>query len=658
MVWIIEYFTLDENIVLVVILLKHGAESNSNARMEYTLVTDGMDIFRNFVALHKSQLESSGIPVHFWEVVCKKLHRQIFDAGDAFSLLKIEYDTGRKPHEPVWKVIVSAKGGVRKSDSHNIYLIDHAWTYKISDAKAHLREIPGLRERMLNLMGIGSEIPENSNVEDNIERIWNEMWKFNQTYAVGNVSNIEERLPVWYIMDEFGSGIQHSDDPSFRTVPFIYVPQQETYSLLFPVQDLEQGDEVTRDFVEGYVKDSNARKTLLLPWKPTCFLDYSFHLQEPNSSYFLDGHVAESLPDLGYIESQELSLDHIFKVYSEYSFVNSYLTHPKFEIVNDENEADILWYTNHFKNFKQFSLRYPHKFVNQFPYEHVITVKDLLSVICHRHTNSKNIDVDDLQIYPSWYPSTFNLKTELPEFVSYFQHREKRGLDNHWICKPFNLARGLDTHITNNLNYILRLPFTGPKIAQKYLENPVLFNRPGIGWVKFDIRYVLLLKSVSPLDAYAYKNFFLRFANIPFELKDFENYEKHFTVMNYNEGANLCRLLCDEFIVQFENQNNCQWSEIERQIFEMLSSMFVAATSKEPPAGIAHNPQSRAIYAVDLMLAWENNEDGERKMQPKLLEVNWCPDCQRACEYYPDFYNDIFGLFFAGEEKPSSFSRL
>lgn len=51
------------------------------------------------------------------------------------------------------------------------------------------------------------------------------------------------------------------------------------------------------------------------------------------------------------------------------------------------------------------------------------------------------------------------------------------------------------------------------QIASRYITDPVLFQRPAVGLVKFDIRYMILLKSVDPVEAYVYTVFWLRFAN-------------------------------------------------------------------------------------------------------------------------------------------------
>ena len=75
--------------------------------------------------------------------------------------------------------------------------------------------------------------------------------------------------------------------------------------------------------------------------------------------------------------------------------------------------------------------------------------------------------------------------------------------------------------------------------------------------------------------------------------------------------------------------------------------------------------QSRAIYGVDMMLKWSSSQsipspptpnkkddpsskslNNEREMEPQLLEVNYCPDCIRACKYHPQFFNHVFQTLF------------
>ena len=46
-----------------------------------------------------------------------------------------------------------------------------------------------------------------------------------------------------------------------------------------------------------------------------------------------------------------------------------------------------------------------------------------------------------------------------------YKTRQLQHLNNLWIIKPPNMARSMDMVVTNNLDVVLRLIETGPKLA-------------------------------------------------------------------------------------------------------------------------------------------------------------------------------------------------
>ncbi|XP_070579900.1 tubulin--tyrosine ligase-like protein 12 isoform X4 [Ptychodera flava] len=527
---------------------------------------------------------------------------------------------------------------------------NHAWTYRIEKVRQQLEEIQGLAERMVALMHLDTV---NKDRNDVIELVIQEMWKYNQTYSIQNQEfSAEDKLPVWYIMDEFGSHIRHSDQPTFKTAPLFYMPNQICYTILWPVKDMDYADEVTRDFASE-VRDPVLRKIRLSPWQPADFtsintkhleLDIEYYRGVCNENWASEEELDESL-----LQPQRNKVN---KVYTNNEQVLNFLKHPNFEIVETEEEADILWYMEHFKEFKTLALN-TKKYVNQFPCESLLTTKDMLARTARRASPS---DQDG----PKWLAKTFDLLQELPQFVSYYQQKQQSGEDNIWICKCWNLSRSLGHTVTDNLSEIIRLTETNyPQIACEYISDPVLFYRDNVGQVKMDLCYTVFLASVKPVKLFLHRNFSLRFAYKPFSLDHFDDYGKHFTVMNYADSKKLLQIHWHEFIPKFEEQNpDFKWKFVEEKLFDAIRQFFQAAVSEPPPKGLAHNPQSRALYSLDLMLKWVTNSNNEKSIQPILLEVNYCPDSTRMETYNPGFYNSVFSALFLDEIEDSRITRL
>lgn len=629
--------------------------------------------FESFLRFHKTQLESSQIPSVFWHTIFTKVTKEIFNTGDYFSIEKVEFEDDEcKEEESVsngntlsnhgtwqknekyyekceYRVVVECDR-MEPDNRDNIFLIDHMFTFELAKRTQLLNQNPALVDRLCGLMDIkGSETLTS---EQKVQLIEHGIFKYCQSYCLHDSQQANLVTTYWYLMDEFGSRIGHSIEPSFRSVPFSYLPGGIAYNLLFPIKSLLRGDLVTRNYLDSTASsqsDPNLIAALMLPWE-SCDLSNVSYLQTESESAFSFKHKPEEImPESPSRSLMRLPFNDRLKVFSQYKYVNENLKDERFILVEDPEKANILWLYEPFYDYKDLVHKQPNTLVNQFPFETVLCTKDLFAIVCRRAGGESSSHLNDLS--PLWLMPTFDLQSELVQFVSYFQNREAQGLDNHWIVKPWNLSRGLETIITSNVAEIVKLRNALPKVVCKYIERPVLFRRDDISAsVKFDLRFIVLLKRVDPLELYIYKNFWIRFANLEYSLDELDNYEKHFTVMNYatDDTVQLRQMFCSEFIGKFDSQYGKNAAlQLQRDTYAAIKEAFRCATMKAPPAGIGHCGQSRALYGIDVLPRWHKDPcSGEDRIQPTLLEVNWMPDCKRACEYYPTFFEEVFNALF------------
>ncbi|KAL3994111.1 Tubulin-tyrosine ligase family protein [Acanthocheilonema viteae] len=491
--------------------------------------------------------------------------------------------------------------------------------------------------------------------EHRINEVLRHMWRYIHTYTMRFVEKEPDEcdMPLWYMPDEFGVRIGHSHMPNCRMVPIFHMPENIAYNLLFPIQNVEIEGTVTRDYVDTTIMRTHPewRHILMHPWTPVDLTGEKLeHIVAPDS-HFTRCRVPDIFPPdaPNNVPGIDLSSGKV-RVFGDDLQLFSNLKIIEIVKVNCIEDADIIWMRKHFSDYKLLYEKNPKALINQFPYDSVLTVKDLLSATIQSVYRDSVLDPKLMHWEPLWFETTFNLEIELPQFVAYYQQRALKNMDNTWIVKPWNLARGLDIHVTDNLSYIIRLIESGPKIACKYIHRPVLFRRPDSGnMVKFDLRYIIFLRCLQPLKLFLYKNFWVRFAINDFSLSELDDRDTHFTVFNYNEGEKVLNMDCKDFIDQWEKLYAVKWSEIQKKINEVIKDVIKTVSRESPPRGIAPNAQSRAMYGIDIMLKWDSDDLATRKICVSFIEGNFMPDCDRACKFYADFADTAFKALFTDE---------
>ncbi|RWR75193.1 tubulin--tyrosine ligase-like protein 12 isoform X2 [Cinnamomum micranthum f. kanehirae] len=471
------------------------------------------------------------------------------------------------------------------------------------------------------------------------ELVISAMWLYLMTYRLADEEKIDE-TSVWYVMDELGSALRHSDKPNFRIAPFLFLPERKlasavSFSVLWPTRNVQKGGECTRDFLFGIGEDKqrSARLTAWFHTPQNYFIKaYERYCQQLHPIVFRSPPSTEP----SRIQSILPCGGHPLRLHTDIPHVEEFLTRSEFTFTPNPTDADIIWTSVQVdEEVKRAIGLKDHQYINQFPFEACLVMKHHLAETVHMAKGSAE-----------WLQPTYNLETHLSELIGDYFVRKRDGLNNLWILKPWNMARTIDTTVTDDLSAVIRLMETGPKICQKYIEHPALFQGK-----KFDLRYIVLVRSMNPLEIFLSDVFWARLANNPYTLdkSSLLEYETHFTVMNYVGRLN--HMNTSEFVMEFEREHQVKWLDIHQRVRTMIRDVFESAASVHPEM---QSPLSRAMYGVDVML--------DCSFQPKLLEVTYCPDCTRACKYDTravvgsgdvikgkDFFNMVFGCLFLNE---------
>ncbi|CAD5115411.1 DgyrCDS4388 [Dimorphilus gyrociliatus] len=608
--------------------------------------------YQAFVELHKSQLLVNCVPDHLWLSLYKKLKAETFDSLAHFGLQKLIHDEDGEDYS--WRVVCTCENGLRKEDTEAIFLVDHCWTFEVEKARMQLRAFPNLVSRMTQLMDITNE-------EDQEKEVLREMWKFCQTYSLHDPITGKSKN-IWYIMDEFGSRIQHCDEPNIRIVPFVYQTSETmyTYSLLYLLNDLDYEEEITRNYIERPVSSDLHRKLLLSPWLPDDSLVEAHNIDllrfpEEDEDQFLSYQDIEHVAEDKTWDCRPSRNDPL-KVFTDFEFVKDEILDGKFHIVDSEKDADILFLRKH---FKRYDLLQKGQYINQIMGDYVLTAKELCSVIARRDAENgaqEIIDPQTLNVTPDWYPISFNLSTELTHFIAYYNLREERELDNIWIVNPWNSSWMEGSIITDDLIQIIRQLDCGRRVVSKYVKYPLTLDlgREERTKIKLDFRFFVLVPDVSPLKIGILRQTIIRRAEKNYHLDYLDDQTRHTTTT-----SNADKMDTESFILALKQQYpQLNWDKVENETHSAIFKLFQSSTKKNFPMGLKSSQHSKPIYGVDVVYETALENEIVTELKPKIIKVTSDIDLSYLIENSPTLLSDCFSALFLQETNNINFVWL
>lgn len=139
----------------------------------------------------------------------------------------------------------------------------------IVDTIENKKFLPNLR--IINRLPLNVKQLGDRYKQQKVLKIMDLMWRYVGTYRLVKPGVMDED-PCFYIPDEVGCSITHSDTPNCRMMPFIYSPNATvddaatiTYSIVWPTEPIKKEGYLQRDFLAG-ITEQEFRSARLFPW--------------------------------------------------------------------------------------------------------------------------------------------------------------------------------------------------------------------------------------------------------------------------------------------------------------------------------------------------------------------------------------------------------
>jgi extradiol dioxygenase family protein len=198
-------------------------------------------------------------------------------------------------------------------------------------------------------------------------------------------------------MDELGSSIRHSDvNANVCCTSFFFEPSQTMFTIFYPIVRIDQP---CTEIVRNFVYDNNAtleRQIRLLPWRRVhdrqqLLRNLSIEKNQNSFETHLENNIdiytkchKNDLYDQQVTVHQKINIDskRTWRVYTDHPLVQEYLTDEHYQFTDQPEQADIIFVMKQWLDFRHETLN--DTLINQFPFENIITNKELLSLVARR----------------------------------------------------------------------------------------------------------------------------------------------------------------------------------------------------------------------------------------------------------------------------------